>query len=65
MIYTEIREEPEMRNAVVKKVVLVRRGNRDYSGTFEIVVKDRTHRYRVDAQLNDQMLSAAWQPADE
>lgn len=65
MIYTEIRAEPEMRNAVVKNVVLVRRGNRDYSGTFEIVVKDRTHRYRVDAQLNDQMLSAAWHLDEE
>jgi hypothetical protein len=65
LIYTEIREEPEMRKAVVKNIVLVRNGNRDYAGTFEIVVEGRTTRYRVEAQLNDEILSATWHPRSD
>jgi len=64
LIYTEIREEREFRDAVIKNVVLVRMSNNTYSGSFDIVVKDRTQRYHVNAQMVDEILSAQWRPID-
>lgn len=62
VVVTDYREDPLVRDVVVKDVRAVRDGRRTYTGTFQAIINNAAEEYEFHAQDDGDVTTVEWAP---